>query len=30
MTPYDCANGGSVDIFSPGEYGFSYKELMLL
>ena len=30
MTPYDWANGGSVDVFSPGEYGFTYKELMPL
>ena len=30
MTPYDRANGGSVDIFSHGVYGFTYKELMLL
>ena len=30
MTPYDWANGGSVDVFPPGEYGFTYKELMLL
>ena len=29
MVPYDWANGGSVDVFSPGEFGFTYRELML-
>ena len=23
MTPYDWANGGSVDVFLDGEYGFT-------
>ena len=30
MAPYDWANGGYVDVFSHGDYGFTYRELMLL
>ena len=29
MAPYDLANGGSVDFFWKGEYGFTYRELTL-
>ena len=30
MVPYDWANGGSVDDFQDGEYGFSSKGSIVL
>ena len=29
MGPYNWANGSSIHVFSPCEYGFTYRKLML-